>query len=146
MSATGIRPLRINPGDPGMFPNIRSRGYGYEPTEDEMQAAYERARYEKKVMMTGYRVFTFDLSDPKQVEQYREQRIKLYEKAALGEVVVHAMERESTEYEGRVKWFIHLEYSEYKFKKKDRLTGEVEDEPTIPENGAAGPGEEPDAD
>lgn len=118
--------------DPGMFPNIRSRNYGYEPTTAEMNAAREAARHQCTVYMTGYQVFTFDLSDKIQVEQYKSERVKLYDKAASGEVKIHKLEHQWCSQPP--KWIVHIEYSEFKFEKIDLLAEKdadnEEDKPT----------------
>ena len=116
-----------NEKDRGMFPNILSRGYGFEPTPEEMEQARERARFAKNVYMTGYHTNTFDLSDPEQVEKYNELRTKIYEKAKMGELVIHKLEHMQIN-DGKPRWMVHIEYSEYRFEKVDRTEQQEDNE------------------
>jgi len=121
---------------PTMFPGIRSRNYGFEPTAEEMDKAREAARYMQNVYMTGYHVRTFDLSKPADVEAYCEARLKLYSKAKAAEVVIHKMEHMAVQ-SPEPKWVVHLEYSEYRFEKKDLL---AEKEETDEQDKSTSPG------
>ena len=112
-------PDNERPKDPGMFPGLLSRNYGFEPTPEEMEAAQEKARYAKNVYMTGYHAHTFDLGDKEQVKAYEELRVRIYEKAKAGELVIHLLEHMKVEGE-HPRWVVHIEYSEYRFEKIDR--------------------------
>lgn len=110
---------------PTMFPGIRSRNYGFEPTAEEMDKAREAARYMKNVYMTAYQVYTFDLSDPEQVANYQKIRLRMYRKAKLGEIVIHQLEHMAVQ-SPVPKWLVHIELSEYRFEKKDMLAEKEE--------------------
>ena len=105
---------------PPMFPGIRSKDYGFEPTADEMELARERARFAKTVFMTGYKSHTFDLSNPDQVEAYEKLRMEVYEKAKMGEIVIHLQEHMQFNDDSNPRWVVHIEYSTYRFEKVDR--------------------------
>jgi hypothetical protein len=108
----------------GMFDGITSRNYGFEPTAEEMEKQMEAVRYNKIVKMIKYGVKTFDLSCSEQVEEFRELYMNLYNKAAGGAVVIHILERQFVaELRG---WLVHVEWSEYEFKKEDLLKDKEE--------------------
>jgi hypothetical protein len=110
---------------PPMFPNL-SRNYGFEPSAEELDKAAEAVKYDKLVKITGYKIHTFDLSQPEQAERYAALYMELYSKAKSGAIVIHVMDRKFVEAPSP-RWLIHVEYSEYELKKTD-VTAEKKNE------------------
>ena len=117
------------PKGTSMFTGITSRNYGFEPTPEEFEKQMEALRYNKIVTMEGYFVKTFDLSVPDDVTAYTSLYTELYNKAAGGSVVIHMLDRQFIKDLVHPKWIVHIEWSEYSFKKED-LTEKQEDEAT----------------
>jgi hypothetical protein len=104
---------------PGIGPEMRSMGAPGEPTADDMEKQMEAVRFTKKVLIKDVQVRTYNLSNPKDVEDYRETYLKLYQMVAEGKIMFKSFEKKFVSDAEGSRWLLHLEWLEYDLKVTD---------------------------
>lgn len=104
---------------PGIPPELRALGNPREPTSEDMEKSMEAVRYNKTVLVKDVQVRTFDLSDEKQVEDYRKTYLELYKMVAESRVLIKDMEKKFISDDKGSRWLLHMEWIEYELKVTD---------------------------
>ena len=120
-------------GIPGLPAEMRALGAGGEPTAEDIEKNMEAVRFDKKVLVKDVQVRTWDLSDEKQVDDYRETYLKLYAKVSENKILIKQMDKQFINDGERSRWILHMEWIEYDLKVTDyQMKRDKDDAPGAP--------------
>lgn len=114
-------------GMPGIPPEMRAMGLPGEPTAESMEQDMEAVRFTKKVLIKDIQVRTYDMSNEKDVENYRKTYLSLYNLVAEGKVMFKSLEKKFVSDHDGARWLIHMEWMEYDLKVTDHQMKREED-------------------
>ena len=96
-----------------LFPAIR----GLTPTEEELAAGEQKARFGRVVRISGYKTEIFDMHAAKDRAAYNKRMLDLSRRAQLGTVRILVHDRHLlSRKDGSTGWFGYLEWMEYAWK------------------------------
>ena len=113
--------MENNETDYGMFPDfgrigssmLETLGQGPGPTPEEMEREAQAALFNKKVLIDGVTVKTWDLSVPKEAKDYVKTVTDIWKGIAARTHVIFVRERKFVE-QPHPRWIVHMEWAKYK--------------------------------
>lgn len=107
---------------PGMFNDMYAAGKSAEPTAEEMEAAAEAVRYSKIVKVKEFHVATYDLSDPEDLKNYKQDVVQIYRLIAERRGVISYNEKRLVVPPGaKPRMIVHIEWYEYMLSITDHM-------------------------